>query len=59
MAGLRFEVRGEELALEPTLNKLQDPDGSLRRDAAEALAKVFQANLRTFTLITNTLAKDK
>ncbi len=59
MSGLRFQVRGEELALEPTLNKLQDTDGSIRRDAAEALAKVFRANLRTFTLVTNTLAKDK
>ena len=59
MAALRFEVRGEELTLEPTLNKLQDADESVRRDAAEALAKVFRANLRTFTLITNTLAKDK
>lgn len=59
MAGLRFTVRGEELTLEPTLNKLQSPDATLRRDAAEALATVFKANLRTFTLVTNTLAKDK
>jgi oligoendopeptidase F len=59
IASLRFEVRGEELTLEPTLNKLQDADESLRKDAAEALAKVFAANLRNFTLITNTLAKDK
>ncbi|HEX8166112.1 MAG TPA: M3 family oligoendopeptidase [Beijerinckiaceae bacterium] len=59
IASLRFEVRGEELTLEPTLNKLQDPDETLRRDAAEALAKVFKANLRTFTLITNTLSKDR
>ena len=59
MAGLRFTVRGEELTLEPTLNKLQSPDPTIRRDAAEALAAVFKANLRTFTLVTNTLAKDK
>src|SRR4051812_4206569 len=59
MASLHFEVRGEELTLEPTLNKLQDTDESLRRDAAEALAKVFRENLRIFTLITNTLSKDK
>jgi oligoendopeptidase F len=59
IASLRFAVRGEELTLEPTLNKLQDPDETLRKDAADALAKVFKANLRTFTLITNTLAKDK
>jgi oligoendopeptidase F len=59
IAALRFEVRGEELTLEPTLTKLQDADGSLRKEAAEALAKVFAANLRNFTLITNTLSKDK
>ena len=59
IASLRFQVRGEELTLEPTLNRLQDSDGSLRKDASDALAKVFKANLRTFTLITNTLAKDK
>lgn len=59
MASLRFTVRGEELPIEPTLNKLQDQDESVRKDASDALAKTFQANLRTFTLVTNTLAKDK
>ncbi|MDB5512872.1 MAG: oligoendopeptidase [Enterovirga sp.] len=59
LASLRFTVRGEELSLEPTLNKLQDQDGDMRRDAAAALGQVFKANLRTFTLITNTLSKDK
>jgi len=59
MTSLRFQVRGEELTLEPTLNKLQDPDGALRQAASEALAVTFRDNLRTFTLITNTLAKDK
>jgi oligoendopeptidase F len=59
MAALRFRVEGEELTLEPTLNKLQDTNGTVRRKAAEALAKVFKENLRVFTLITNTLAKDK
>ncbi|HYF55992.1 MAG TPA: M3 family oligoendopeptidase [Salinarimonas sp.] len=59
IASLRFQVRGEELAIEPTLNKLQDSDGAVRKDAAEALARTFKANLRTFALITNTLSKDK
>ncbi|WP_349367689.1 M3 family oligoendopeptidase [Salinarimonas sp.] len=59
IASLRFTVRGEELAIEPTLNKLQDPDETVRRDAAMALSETFRENLRTFTLITNTLAKDK
>ncbi|WP_273793202.1 M3 family oligoendopeptidase [Brucella anthropi] len=59
ISGLRFEIDGEELSIEPTLNMLQDADGAVRKKASEALAKTFAANLRTFTLITNTLAKDK
>jgi oligoendopeptidase F len=59
MTALRFEVDGEKLALEPTLNLLQSADGELRRKAAGALAAVFRDNLRLFTLVTNTLAKDK
>jgi oligoendopeptidase F len=59
IASLRFTVRGEELPIEPTLNKLQDTDGTVRKDASDALAATFKANVRTFTLISNTLAKDK
>ena len=61
MTGLRFDVEGEPgpLALEATLNLLSDPAEPRRRAAAEALSKVFGANIRLFTLITNTLAKDK
>ena len=61
MTALRFQVEGEQepLALEPTLNLLSDPDEPSARPAAEALAKVFKDNVRLFTLITNTLAKDK
>ena len=59
MTALRFKTDGEKLSLEPTLNRLLDPDGAKRREAAEALAKVFKSNVRLFTLITNTLAKDK
>jgi oligoendopeptidase F len=59
IASLRFDVQGKPLAIEPTLNLLQDRDGRKRKAAADALAKTFKANLRLFTLITNTLAKDK
>jgi oligoendopeptidase F len=59
IAALRFEVDGEELTLEPTLNLLQEADEAQRRKGAEALAKTFGANIRLFTLITNVLAKDK
>ena len=59
MAALRFEVNGEKLSLEPTLNLLQDKDEAKRKTGAEALAKTFQENLRLFTLVTNTLSKDR
>ncbi|WP_027487939.1 M3 family oligoendopeptidase [Allorhizobium undicola] len=59
LASLRFSVDGEEQTLEPTLNLLQEPDPALREKAAAALSKTFRENRRVFTLITNTLAKDK
>ncbi|MGH6865764.1 MAG: M3 family oligoendopeptidase [Methyloceanibacter sp.] len=59
MTALRFKVGGEKLSLEPTLNRLLDQDEKKRKGAADALAKVFKQNLRLFTLITNTLTKDK
>jgi oligoendopeptidase F len=59
IASLRFPLNGEELTLELTLNKLQDSDGALRKAAAETLGEVFRGQLRTFALVTNTLAKDK
>ena len=61
MSALRFEIKGEPapLPLEPALNFLMHPDGARRQAAAEALTKVFKDNIRLFTLVTNTLAKDK
>jgi len=59
MADLRFEVDGEKQSLEITLNMLQEPDPEVRAKAAAALSATFKDNLRVFTLITNTLAKDK
>ena len=59
ISSLQFEVDGKSLGVEATLNFMQDPDREKRRKAGEALAKVFGENLSTFTLITNTLAKDK
>ena len=61
MSALRFDVEGESepLSLEPTLNLMSDPNEDRRRAASQALSKVFKANLPLFTLITNTLAKDK
>ena len=59
ISGLRFKVGGKELAIEPTLNLLQDRAPEKRKAAGQALAKTFKENERTFALITNTLAKDK
>ncbi|WP_181706609.1 M3 family oligoendopeptidase [Chthonobacter rhizosphaerae] len=59
IASLRFTVDGEDLAIEPTLHLMQEPDEAKRKAAAEALGKTFGENLRIFTLITNVLAKDK
>ncbi|MBI3434580.1 MAG: M3 family oligoendopeptidase [Proteobacteria bacterium] len=59
IAGLRFAVGAKSLPIEATLNLLHDPAEKTRKIAAEALAATFRDNLRTFTLITNTLAKDK
>jgi len=59
MGGLEFTIDDEQLPLEVTLSLLQDADGAKRKKAGQALAATFKENLRTFTLITNTLAKDK
>ena len=61
MSSLKIQVKGEKepLGLEQTLNRLSDKDEKKRKAASEALAKTFKANISLFTLITNTLAKDK
>jgi oligoendopeptidase F len=59
ISGLRFKVGAKDLAIEPTLNLLQDRAPEKRKAAGQALAKTFKDNERTFALITNTLAKDK
>ena len=59
MAALRFSVRGEALGSAEALNLLSDKDRDVRREAAQALGTVLGENVRTFALITNTLAKDK
>lgn len=61
MSGLRFDVAGEAepLSLEPTLNLMSHGDGAKRKAGADALSAEFKKNLPLFTLLTNTLAKDK
>jgi len=59
MARLTFDVGGDTLTLEAALNRLSEKDRAKREEAAHALARTFRQNLPLFTLITNTLAKDK
>ena len=61
MTSLRFKVSGidEPLGIESTLNLLTSSDRAKRQAGAEALALTFKENVRLFTLITNTLVKDK
>ena len=59
MAGLRFPLDGKEMTAEEVLHLLSDKDGAKRKAAAHVLGRVFAKNERLFSLITNTLAKDK
>ena len=59
MADMRFELDGGSLTSEEILNRLSDPDESLRRRAAAAFGEELARHGRVFSLITNTLAKDK
>jgi len=59
LADLRVSVDGESLTLADTLDRMQHVDGAVRRDAAKALGRALGERIGVFTLITNTLAKDK
>ncbi len=59
IAGLEFEVLGETLSIEGTLNLLTDPVRATREAASHELARVFQANIKTFARVHNTQAKEK
>ena len=59
IATLSFQVDGATLGISEVLNQLSDPDASRRRAAAEALGAGLGEKVELFTLITNTLAKDK
>ncbi len=59
IAGLRVPVGNEQLTVSAALNRLSDPSRPARQAAAAAIGAVFTANSRLFSLITNTLAKDK
>ncbi|MBJ3762072.1 M3 family oligoendopeptidase [Maribius pontilimi] len=59
IAGLTFDVDGEPLGIEATLNLLTDRDRDRREAAARALGEVFASNVKTFARVHNTLVKEK
>ena len=59
VAGLAFDVDGESLSIEATLDLLTEQDRARREAAARALADVFSRNVKLFARVHNTLAKEK
>ncbi|MCQ2913626.1 MAG: M3 family oligoendopeptidase [Alphaproteobacteria bacterium] len=59
MSGLRFNIQGKEYTEPEALNLLLSNDQKLRLDAGTELNNVMKKNIKIFSLITNTLAKDK
>ncbi len=59
LAGMRFRFEGAEYTLEQALDMLRSHNRPLRKKSAAALARSFKKHLPVFTLITNTLAKEK
>ncbi len=59
IAGLMFTVDGVQMGMEATLNLLTEQDRGMREAAAKALSKVFGENIKLFSRVHNTLAKEK
>jgi oligoendopeptidase F len=59
VASMRIRIGDENLTVSATLNRLSDRDRSVRETAGKAIGKAFGDQVRLFSLITNTLAKDK
>ncbi len=59
IAGLTFDVDGEQQGIEATLNLLTDADRARRETGARELARVFGDNVGLFARVHNTLAKEK
>jgi oligoendopeptidase F len=59
IAGLKVTIGEESLTVSDALNRLSDPSRERRAVAAKAIGETFAQNIRLFSLVTNTLAKDK
>ena len=59
IAGLTFKIDDESLNIEATLNLLTDQNRENREKATRELARVFSENIKVFTRVHNTQAKEK
>jgi oligoendopeptidase F len=59
LAAMRCHLDEETLTLTEALHLLSDPSGEKRKEAAKAVGDALEEKAPLFTLITNTLAKDK
>ncbi len=59
IAGLTFDVDGEALGIEATLNLMSEQDRAKRETGAKALATTFKSRLPLFSRVHNTLTKEK
>ena len=59
VAAMRVQAGDESLTVSAALNKLSDSDRATRQTAAEAIGAAFGERIKLFSLVTNTLAKDK
>jgi oligoendopeptidase F len=59
IARLRYPFGNEMLSEPQILDKLSNKDPAVRKEAAKSFGKVQGDNIAVFSLVTNTLAKDK
>ena len=59
MAALRFEIDDQELTIAEILDLLSHKDSDKRKTAALTLGAKLNDNIKLYSLITNSLAKDK
>ncbi|MEJ0019753.1 MAG: M3 family oligoendopeptidase [Acetobacteraceae bacterium] len=59
IAGMRVPIGNDRLTVTDALNRLSDRDRTVREAAGHAIGEAFGERSRLFSLVTNTLAKDK
>ena len=58
-AGIRMELDGREVGLEPALTQLRDPDRAARRRASEAITNALKQDIRTRAYVFNVILQEK